>query len=1120
MTDDQTLIDQLLAEAGIEIDAGAPVLRAYDRSAPARLSFAQEVLWLHDNASPGTLAYHMPIARVIAGPLDEAALAAAIDAVVTRHEVLRTRFPLDGDDPVAAVDPARPGVLDVVDLRGVPAAERSQRANETLAELARAPFDVSTDHLFRAALVRVEDERAILLFVLHHLISDGLSIGVLFGEIATLYRARRAGEPAALPHLDVQYVDYARWQRETLAGNRLDELLTYWRGALGDRSQPLELPTDFARPASPTFAGVRRQIVLEPALLDALQRLARANGATLYVVVLAVYATLLHRYTGNTNVLVGSNVAGRMDSRLETLIGYFNHTLAMRGDFAGDPTFTALLARMRESVLGAFDHQDMPLEKLVLELRDADNPSSAPLFDVVLSAQDATVPAFALDGLRVEPASVDLESTKFDQTLFMTQTEQGLRLELYARSDLWLPASIDRMLEHVRTIARAVVDEPERRVSTIPLLSDAERRLVDATNATAASVGARTVLDDVARQCARVAQRTAVACGERSITYAELAAYADGVARDIAARGVAPGTPVGLALERGPHAIAGLLGILRAGCAYVPFDVATPAERVRVQLRESGARVVVTTPERAESFGIAAADVVEVREPAERDAVPARAVGPHDLAYILFTSGSTGVPKGVAVTHGNLANYVHAVARVLADVPRDEPGDGLAALDGVRFGMTTTLAADLGNTALFLALCSGGTLDLVPVDVATDPPRYGEYVRAHALDVVKMTPGHLRALAADGDLESKLPARWLVLGGEALPLDFAEQLVASGRARVLNHYGPTETTVGATTFEVTGASLAGARAFGARTVPIGRPLANVRVHVLDAQREPVPVGVPGELYVAGDGVARGYHGRPELTAERFVAPAEGERAYRTGDRVRMLPDGTLEYLGRVDAQLKVRGYRVEPGEIEAALRALPAIAEAAVVPRGDVDVELVAYVTAADRGADAHALRAAAAASLAARLPEYMVPRRIEVLDGLPRTRNGKLDVRALPDLESDAPARVRTEPRTETERALLAIWADVLKRDAATIDVEQDEFLALGGHSLLAIRALGKVSGRFGVRLPLGAIFEHPTLARLAAHIDALASSAAATASGVVPIPRAISRVPRGDAARSDGIT
>jgi amino acid adenylation domain-containing protein len=1082
-----------------------------DESSPVMLpaSYAQELLWLMHCAAPESTAYNVPRTRRLVGPLDVAALRGALGALVARHEILRTTYATLGETVVQVVHEAGPFALTTVDLGALDAAEREAEARLLVAEQAQRPFDLSRDPLLRVLLVRLAEDEHLLHSDSHHIAFDGWSRDVLFRELAALYVERIGGPSADLPALPIQYADYAIWEREHLSGARLERLLGYWRAQLGHADFVLQLPTDHPRPAVPGSASVTERITIEAPLLDAVKALGLAHDATLYMVLLAAYATVLHRYTGQPDVLVGSPSAGRSRPETEHLIGYFANTLVQRARFAGDPSFAALLEQLRESALGAFDHQEIPFEKLVLELLGGQRLSHSPLFQVVLTqlgVGEAETPE-RFGEVELRPYGGEDSTTKFDLTLFMAERRGALTLMLRARSDLYAQRTVRRMLGHLRSVLSAAVAAPDRPVSRLELLTAEERAELAAWNETTADSGApASIVELFAAQVARVPQRTAVVAGARSLSYAELDAAAAHIAARLRARGVGNGSTVGVVLDRTPEVVAAMLGVLSAGAAYVPVPPDVPAARARQQLQEAGARAVVTMEawrDRAPE-GVA---LVCLDDGAESDAPPATGAGspprPDDLAYVLFTSGSTGLPKGVAVSHANVVRYTRAIGRVLTDVPRGARGDGLAAMDGWSFGMVSSIGADLGNTALFPALLAGGTLHLVPREVTTDSARFAAYVAEHPLDVLKITPNHLRALVAglDADaLKAALPRRWAVLGGEALPWDFARRLLDTERCRVLNHYGPTETTVGVATFEVTTASAAAAREAGARTVPIGHPLAGARLHVLDADAQLAPVGVPGELYIAGSGVTHGYLHRAELTAERFVAVGGESRAYRSGDRVRRLPDGAIEFLGRGDDQVKVRGYRVEPGEVERVLLEHPGIAQAAVCVNADsADVQLVAYVVARAAGSDyasSHSARTSPESAIewiAARLPDYMVPAAVVMLERMPLGANGKIDRAALPSPTEAAPsAPQRIEPSTPTESAIAAIWMDVLKKEAIGVT---DDFIALGGHSLLAIRVLGKLSRTFGVRLPLRTLFDAPTVAQLAEIVDVELQLAAVTA-------------------------
>jgi amino acid adenylation domain-containing protein len=1092
----------------------SPQLTPPDGNDPVMLpaSFAQELLWHMHHSAPESLAYNVPRTRLVVGPLDVAALRAAFDALAARHEILRTTYGFHDEQTVQVVHAPRPVDFTFVDLSDRPAAARLDEARRLVAECSRRPFDLTREPQLRVTLVRVDDHEHVLHIDSHHIAFDGWSRGILFRDLAALYREAAGDAPANLPALPIQYADYAIWEREHLAGDRLERLLGYWRGQLGDASFVLELPTDYPRPAVPGTGGVTARITIEPALLARIKALGVAHDATLYMVLLAAYATVLHRYTGQPDVLVGSPSAGRSRVETEGLIGYFANTIVQRARFAADPTFAELLDKVRESALGAYDHQEIPFEKLVLELQGGQQLSHSPLFQVVFTmlggdeedgGGPAKLGAAELRGLGGEEAT-----TKFDLTLFMAERDGALTLMLRARSDLYAATTVRRLLGHLRSVLEAAVASPGQRVSRLPLLRDEERAELAMWNDTVVNVGQdATITELFAAQVARVPDRAAVVATDGTLTYAQLDARANRIAHQLRRHGVGPDVTVGVMLDRSTDLVATLLGVLKAGGAYVPAPPELPAARATQQLREAAVRAVVTTETLRDRAPTGAAVLCLDRDAARLaacpDSAPAPSARPEHLAYVLFTSGSTGVPKGVAVAHTNVVHYTRAISRVLADASRGVAGDGLAALDGWCFGMVSSIGADLGNTALFPALLAGGTLHLLDHAVTTEPARFQEYVAAHPIDVLKITPNHLRALTTGLDprqLSAVLPRRWVVLGGEALGWDFAHRLLGTGACRVMNHYGPTETTVGVSTFVLTSETASAAREAGAQTVPIGFPLANVRLHVLDAHEQPVPVGVPGELYIAGAGVGRGYLGRDDLTVERFVR-FDGEfRAYRSGDRVRRLPDGTVEFLGRTDDQVKVRGYRVELGEIEQVLRAHPAVAQAIVLADTRAgDGALVAYVvarSASSEYASSHAGRPTPDGLkewVGSHLPDYMVPTSVLMLDRMPLGANGKIDRTALPnpaDVASLAPRS--TAPRTATEEAIAAIWMDVLKKDAISVT---DDFIALGGHSLLAIRVLGRLSRKFGIRLPLRTLFDAPTVAQLAEIVDVEVQLAAVAA-------------------------
>jgi len=1085
---------------------GATNIPRREGTGAAPASFGQELLWHLERSTPGMYAYNVARAIRLRGTLDTVALQKALDALVARHDALRTTFTADGGDVRQVVDASAPVTIETVDLRSIPAQDRARAVEHAIGERARRSFDIATEHQFRVTRIVVAEDESILLWVSHHVALDGWSATVMLRELAALYDAARTGKDAALPALPITFGDFAEWQRKWLSGERLDGLIGYWRERLAGAPELLSLPTDFPRPSVQSFEGGQVSFVVPSTTVAQLKRVAQENDATLYMMILSAYITLLHRYSGQDDIVIGSPVAGRTRAETEGVVGYFANTLVHRNDLSGDPTFVELLGRVRKNALDAIEHQEVPLEKLVMELRSDRQTGHTPLFQCVLTMEDAPLAPIQLDGVSVE--SIELDSSyagaaKFDLLLLAMEQPQGLRLLFQYRSDLFEPQSAERMIGHLRTLIDGIVADPKRPLSVLPLLTAAEREERTTWNATTVAFDeTRSVHTRFEAGAARTPDATALVCGDTRLTYAQLNARANRLARYLQRQGVGQGTRVGVSLERSAEMIVAVLAVLKTGGAYVPLPPDVPVARITRQMNDADVSIVVSsTAIAATHFADGRVEVVTVDGDAFANESPdnlAVATSPDHVAYVLFTSGSTGVPKGVAVTHGNVANYTSAITRRL--------GIGDAPLS---FATVSTLAADLGNTAVFPALVSGGTLHVIPSDVALDGLRFADYVVANPIDVLKITPSHIRALmSACGERGADvLPAQWLVVGGEALGWDLAERVLAASRCRLLNHYGPTETTVGACTFEVTRASMAEARAHGAQTAPIGVPLSNMRAEVLDAHGQAVPVAVAGELYLSGAQVAQGYVGQPALTQERFVTitTVDGTqaRAYRTGDRVRYLANGAIEFLGRTDDQIKVRGYRVELGDIEHALSQHPGVAQSVTLvgaPGADGETQLVAFVVARTTGyAAAHAERPSPerlAAWLADRVPDFMIPGTITLVETIPLNANGKVDRAALRALTatvatSSDVAETHLAPSSETETALAAIWAEVLKKERVSV---ADNFFTLGGHSLLAIRVLGKLSRQFGVRLPLRTLFDAPTVQQLATVVDdAVAANTAA---------------------------
>nr|WP_052313046.1 non-ribosomal peptide synthetase [Corallococcus coralloides] len=1071
-----------------------PALKPRTREELPALSFAQQRLWFLDALVRGSPAYHIPVAVRLVGPLDVPALQHALDVLVRRHETLRTTFVSRDGVPAQRIHPDLPVTLEPVDVSG-----REDRAQET-ARLARVEaarsFDLETGPLMRALLVKEGEGEHVLVVVMHHIVSDGWSMGVMVREVGKAYEAKVKGEEWREAALDVQYADWAAWQREWLEGGALEEQLGWWKQQLAGAPAALELPTDKPRPVNPTFRAHNVDASLSRSLSEAVKGLARQEGVTPFMVLLAAWQLVLAKHAGQDDVSVGTPIAGRQRAETEGLIGFFVNTLVLRTRVESGASFRELLAQVRETTLGAYAHQDVPFEKLVEALQPARDLARHPLFQVMLAFQQDSLPELKLPGLALRAVPLDSGAVKFDLSLNLSETAEGFTGTLISSADLFHRASTERMVRHWHTLLEAATVQPGLRVDALPLLDEEARRSVlEAWPEERLEAGDDTCLHALFEaQAARVPDDVAVMGGGQSLTYRALDAGANQLAGALRAMGVGPDARVGLCVDRRADAMRGLLGILKAGGAYVPLDPANPGERLRLMLDEARVDVVVTIRELASRFDGHPGRLVLLDDGEApfasfpSDAPPVRGAVPSNLAYVIFTSGSTGRPRSVGIEHRHIVRYVRGLVRRL-DLAQ-----------GASFASVSTLAADLGHTALFPTLAQGGTLHLVDTETASDPAALGAYFARHGVEGLKIVPSHLRALLASESPERLLPRRWLVLGGESSDWALVDQVrsLVPGCA-VFNHYGPTETTVGVLTLPAS----AQAREDRPVVVPLGRPLPEVRAYVLDAGLRPVPPGVAGGLYIAGGTVGRGYLGRPELTADRFIpspfAKTPGERMYRTGDRARLGPDGAIVFLGREDDQLKVRGFRVEPGEVEAVLKQHPAIAEAVVVARdaGGGERRLVAYAVPATGGQLGPDLLKT---FLEERLPSYLVPSAVVVLETLPLTANGKVERRALPEPAGFARAEP-SAPGTPYEALLASVWAQVLGVSDVGPD---DDFFERGGHSLLATRAVSRIRSVFQVDLPLRALFETPKLGALARRLEALSRTGAdAVRPPVVPVPR-----------------
>jgi amino acid adenylation domain-containing protein len=1030
------------------------------------VSFGQQRLYVLDQLAADAAAYTIPIALRLRGRLDATALEGALNAVVARHEALRTVFALEGGEPVQVVLPAVGVPLVREDLASVAEADRHAALAARVTAEVNAPFDLSRGPLMRATLLRLGTEDHALLLTLHHIVADGTSIGVLYDELESAYSALATGREPSLPPLPLQYPDYAVWQRSTATGDAAARQLEYWADRLRD-STVLELVTDRSRPAMQSTAGDKRETTIPASVAEALRAVARRERGTPYMAFLAAFVALLHRYTGQTDIVVGAITAGRQRAELERLIGLFVNTLAIRVDAAGAPSFVELFARVRERALEAFANQDVPFEQVVEAVQPARDLSRNPIFQVAFQYFDGLSRDLRLAGLTASRIPGVKNTTKFDLTLMVHASDDGsLRVVAEFATALFDASTVDRMLAHYATLLSSIVREPSAPIDRLALLDATEDAMVTSRwNATDAPRPDWTTPARILVRAAEQPDAVAVRAGEDVLTYAELARRSARVARALGDAGVGADDRVGVCMERGASLVAAMLGVWRAGAAYVPVDPAYPSERIAHVLGDAGVRAVLTDAASRDRLPDVAAtvllaDALPAGDVDQATALRAPAVGAESAAYVIYTSGSTGTPKGVVVPHRALSNFLASMAAR----PGLSAGDAIVAV--------TTVSFDIAGLELWLPLVVGAEVVLASRATVAD----GVALRALVEATTRRVSGRVLVQATPTTWLLLVEAEWagapnvvLLCGGEAWPAGLAAALLPRGAA-LWNVYGPTETTIWS----------ARQRVERANDVTLGEPLANTQLYVLEPTGAPAPLGVAGELWIGGVGLALGYHERPALTAERFVEHPRFGRLYRTGDRVVRRADGALRYLGRLDDQIKLRGFRIELGEIESVLAAQPGVAQAAAALRGSgVDARLVAYVVLSTGESRDAARMSALTDGLRRALPEYMVPSAIVPLDALPLTPNGKVDRRALPDVEAESRARVYVAPRSPLEAEIAEVWREVLSVERVGVE---DDFFALGGHSLRAMRVVAGLAEVVPVQLGIAALFEARTVSALAA--------------------------------------
>ncbi len=1076
-------------------------------------SFAQQRLWFLDQVAPGTATYNIPQAFRLKGPVKPEVVSKSLRDMVRRHEALRTTFEAEEGQPMQVVDESRDLDVRQIDLSVTMAdasiEEREAEALRLAREDARTPFDLEKDLLLRSSLIKLADDDWVLVLNVHHIVCDGWSLAVFFTEFTTLYNAYAADAASPLDELDIQYADYAIWQREWLEGEELDKQVSFWKEALAGELSILELPGDRTRPPEHRFRGAQLRFFLDPETTDAIVALGRKQGVSLFMTLMAAFKVFLSRISGQEEVLLGSPIANRDRAEIETAIGFYTNTVVFRTDLSGSPSFEELLLRVRDRALGVLANQDLPLEKVVEAVQPDRRSGDNPLFQVMFAVQKA--PESAIDLKNIAATSMDVHSgtSKFDILLEMQELTRGMQCLFEYNTDIFDEDTAERLVKHFTTLIGNLVKTPDTAVDQVPLLTDDERqRILVEWNQTAADYdrGAR-LHDAFAARAAEHPDKVAIKVGDEALSYGELDRRANQVANYLKRFSLKPDELVGIFIERSSEMMVALLGVLKAGAAYLPLDPAYPSDRIQYMLKDAGSRVVLTQSHLVPDLPTEGLTFDSVRMDGDWDEIAACDAGAPDcpatrdnLAYQIYTSGSTGRPKGVQIPHGTVVNFIDSMAK--------EPG--LRAEDTLL--AVTTLSFDISVLELFVPLSVGATCFIATREEATDGFELMELLQKSAATVMQATPATWRMLI-ESDWEGKPDGDFKILcGGEALPPALAQELL--GRCGSLwNMYGPTETTIWSTCAQVTDAD----------NITIGKPIANTQIYILDKHLQPVPIGVGGDLYIAGDGVARGYHERPELTAERFITdPFAGEvdgasaRMYKTGDLARFTIDGNIQYLQRSDNQVKVRGFRIELGEIETVLANQDAIRQAVVTvwDDGSGDKRLAAYIVYKEgESMTGSELRKA----LREDVPDYMVPHLFVELESIPLTDNGKVNRRALPDplKQSTADDEEFLPPESAMEQLVAEIWREVLKLEQVG---KRDNFYDLGGHSLLSTQMTYRLEKKTGFRLgPRSVVFQN--LEQIAAECEqAVGAPAGDSAAVKAPAPAAAASAAQASAAGTNG--
>jgi amino acid adenylation domain-containing protein len=1040
----------------------------------APVSFAQQRLWFLSQLESDGSAFNISQAVRLIGPLDEPALEKSLNALVARHEPLRTNFELVNAEPLQVINPLCAVKLTLVDLRELPLEDRETALSRLITESKRCAFDLSHDPLLRASLFRLSEHEHVLLLTMHHIVSDGWSMGVFFRELGALYEAFVNGQPSPLIELPIQYSDFAVWQREWLRGEVLETQLDYWRKQLAGAPAVLELPTDKRRPLIQTFNGSYHSSILSPELGDFLFEFNRREGVTLFMTLLAAFQTMLYRYTNQEDIVVGTPIANRTRKETEGLIGFFVNTLVLRTDCSGNPTFRELLRRVREVALEAYGHQDIPFEKLVEELKPERTLNRMPLFQTFFAVQNAPKSILKLTNLELQEFPLFGQTAKFDLSLYVGETSEGLRLTFEYNTDLFNETTIVRMAGHMETLLRGIVSNPDERLANLPLLPKPERRLLEDWNETRFDYHPSLCLHELfEEQVERTPAATALTFADSQLSYRDLNGRANRLARYLRGLGVDLEVRVAIQAERSLDMIVGLLGILKAGGAYIPIEANCPAERVTFMIADSGASVLLTQKHLRESLPEVDCEVICLdadwpRITAESGGNLKSEVTPENAAHIIYTSGSTGTPKGVVGLHRASLNRIEWMRRFYPFAP------GEVCCQKTSIGFIDSV------WEIFGPLLGGVPLVVLDDDIVRDPHRFVAVLARNKVSRLVVVPSLLRVLLETVEqLDQQLSClKYCICSGETLTLELVQKFRRHlPDCLLINLYGSSEVAADVTCYEVGNLDL--------NTVPIGRPLANTQVYILDDGFQPQPIGIPGEIHIGGDGLARGYLNRAGLTADKFVphpfSSEPGSRLFRTGDVGRFLVDGNIEYRGRRDHQVKIRGVRIEPGEIEAKLAGHPQVRENLVVARDYAgDQRLIAYVVPHDPAPGSDALRA----YLQESLPENMLPFAFVMLDRFPLTVSGKINRMLLPAPEETRPQLEApyTSATTEAEQIIVAVWQAVLQLEKVGTG---DNFFDLGGHSLLLVKVHSRLRASFEKELSMTDLFRYPTIRSLAKYLS-----------------------------------